>query len=169
MHASAAACAIALAAGLAGCSATVDLKRTLQVSDVSGGYYDAGVVNGRNKLIPTITVTLHKSTAAELRPLSLNVVFKRLPPKGDTGAPSAQAEEDFDEKFIQTVAFNGMQTDPLTVRANAGYTGDPPQSRADMLAHSQFRDIRVHLFAKHSASQWVEIAQYTLPRQLLVH
>jgi len=36
-----------------------------------------------------------------------------------------------------------------------------------MLKNSQFRDIRVHLFAKHSSSQWVEIATYDLPRQVL--
>jgi hypothetical protein len=53
------------------------------------------------------------------------------------------------------------------VRANAGYTGDPPQSRADMLKHSQFQDMRVHIYAKHSSSQWVEIAQFDLPRQIL--
>jgi hypothetical protein len=36
-----------------------------------------------------------------------------------------------------------------------------------MLKNSQFRDIRVHLFAKHSSSQWVEVAQFDIPRQLL--
>jgi hypothetical protein len=65
------------------------------------------------------------------------------------------------------VPFNGSQSDLLTVRASAGYTGDPPQSRADILKHSQFQDVRVHIFAKHSSSQWVEIAQVDLPRQLL--
>ena len=36
-----------------------------------------------------------------------------------------------------------------------------------MLQNSQFRDIRVHLFAKHSSSQWVEVGQLDIPRQLL--
>jgi hypothetical protein len=36
-----------------------------------------------------------------------------------------------------------------------------------MPKNSQFRDIRVHLFAKHSSSQWVEIGQFDIPRQLL--
>jgi len=69
--------------------------------------------------------------------------------------------------FKQSVPFNGNQTDLLTVRASAGYTADPPQSRADILKHSQFQDVRVHIFAKHSSSQWVEVAQFDLPRQLL--
>jgi hypothetical protein len=48
-----------------------------------------------------------------------------------------------------------------------GYTGDPPQTRADMLKNTHFQDIRVHVFAKHSSSQWVEIGVFDLPRQLL--
>jgi hypothetical protein len=151
----------------AGCGKPVDLKQTLQVTDLAGGYHDAGIVDGRNKILPSITLRLKKSTDDSLRPLSLNVVFKKLPPKGVTPSPGTSGEEDWDEVFLQSVAFDGNQTAPLTVRATAGYTGDPPQSRADILNHSQFRDVRVHVFAKHSSSQWVEIAQYDLPRQLL--
>jgi len=47
---------------LAGCSAPVDLTRVLQVSDVSGGYFDAGLVDGRNKIVPSITFRIKKST-----------------------------------------------------------------------------------------------------------
>jgi hypothetical protein len=151
----------------ASCGKPVDLKQTLQVTDLTGGYHDAGIVDGRNKIVPSITLRLKKSTDASLRPLSLNVVFKKLPAKGVTPSPGTTGEEDWDEVFLQSVAFEGNQTAPLTVRPNAGYTGDPPQSRADILNHTQFRDVRVHVFAKHSSSQWVEIAQYDLPRQLL--
>jgi len=158
------ACALALVSLSAGCGQTVDLKKALQITDSSGGWYDAGIVEGRNKLVPSITFRVRKSIDQDLRPLSLNVVFKRLPP---AGAPAGTGEEDWEEVFIQTVKFEGNQTAPLTVRPNHGYTGDPPQSRADMLKNSQFRDIRVHIFAKHSSSQWVEIVQYDIPRQLL--
>jgi len=151
----------------AGCGKPVDLKQVLQVADVSGGYHDAGVVEGRNKVVPSITFRLKKSTEDSLRPLSVNIVFKQLPKAGTAVAPGQPSENDWDEVFKQTVAFDGNQTDLLTVRASAGYTGDPPQSRADILKHSQFQDVRVHIFAKHSSSQWVEIAQFDLPRQLL--
>jgi len=65
------------------------------------------------------------------------------------------------------VPFGDDVTKPLTFHAEHGYTTDPPQTRADILAHSQFRDMRVHIFAKHSASQWVEIGAFDIPRQLL--
>jgi len=152
---------------LAACSKPVDLKQALQVTDTTGGYYDAGIVDGRNKIVPSITFRIKKSTADSLRPLSVNVVFKQLPKPGTAVAPGQPAENDFDEVFKQSVPFSGDQTELLTVRAPAGYTGDPPQSRADMLKNSQFQDMRVHIFAKHSSSQWVEIAQFDVPRQIL--
>jgi hypothetical protein len=158
----ASACVVALALLSAGCGTPVDLKKTLQVTDVSGGWFDAGIVDGRNKLVPSITCRFKKTTDQSLRPLSVNAVFKRLP-----GPGTPATEEDFEEVYVQSVTFDGNETAPLTVRPNHGYTADPPQSRADMLKNSQFRDIRVHLFAKHSSSQWVEVAQFDIPRQLL--
>ncbi len=151
----------------AGCGKPVDLKQVLQVSDLSGGYHDAGIVDGRNKIVPSVTFRLKKSTSDSLRPLSVNVVFKQLPKAGTAVPPGQPAESDWDEVFKQSVPFEGDQTELLTVRAAAGYTGDPPQSRADILKHSQFQDVRVHIFVKHSSSQWVEVAQLDLPRQLL--
>jgi hypothetical protein len=162
LRAAAGVCALALTLVSSACGAPVDLKKTLQVSQLTGGWFDAGFVEGRNKLIPSVTFRLRKSADASLRPLSVNVVFKRLAAPG-----SPPSEEDWEEVFLQSVTFDGSDTPPLTVRPNHGYTGDPPQSRADMLQNSQFRDIRVHLFAKHSASQWVEVGQFDIPRQLL--
>jgi hypothetical protein len=160
--------AVLLAAVVAaGCSKPVDLKQALQVVDPVTGYHDAGVVEGRNKIVPTVTFRLKKSTEDSLRPLSINVAFKKLPPAGTAVAPGAPTEEDWDEKFVQSVPFDGNQTAPLTFQAAAGYTADPPQTRADMLKNRYFQDVRVHVFAKHSASQWVEIATFDIPRQLL--
>ena len=159
--------AVLLAALTVGCSGPIDLKRVLQTSDLTGGYHDAGIVEGRNKLIPTLTLRIKKSTDEAIRPLSLNVVFKRLPRAGVAVPPGSPAEEDWDEVFVQNVPFEGNQTAPLTITPKAGFTGDPPQSRADILKHSLFQDVRVHIFAKHSSSQWVEIGTFDIPRQVL--
>src|SRR5947207_1806013 len=159
--------AVVLAVLATGCSRPIDLKQVLQITDLAGGYHDAGIVDGRNKLIPSVTFRLKKSTDDSIRPLSLNVVFKKLPRPGTAAPPGSAAEEDWDETYVQNLPFDGNQTAPLTVQPKAGYTGDAPQSRADMLKNSQFQDVRVHIFAKHSASQWVEIATYDLPRQVL--
>src|SRR3954471_14636159 len=104
---------------LAGCCKPVDLKQALQVTDLSGGYFDAGIVDGRNKIVPSVTFRIKKSTDDSLRPLSVNVVFKQMPKPGTAVAPGQPAENDFDEVFKQNVPFSGDQTELLTVRAPA--------------------------------------------------
>jgi hypothetical protein len=151
----------------AACFKPVDLKQALQVTDVVTGYHDAGVVGGKNKIVPSITFRLKKNTSDSLRPLSLNVAFKQFPPAGTNVPPGSPTEADWDDKFIQSVPFDDDVTKPLTFHAESGYTADPPQTRADILKHRLFQDVRVHVFAKHSASQWVEIAAFDIPRQLL--
>ena len=164
----ASAAALSLAVSAAGCSPPVDLKQALQVTDVTAGYFDAGIVDGKNKLVPSVSFKLKKSVTDSLRPLSVNVSFKQLPQAGTAVPPGSPSENDWDEVFLQNVPFEGNETAPLTFKAKNGYTGDPPQTRADMLKNKYFQDVRVHVFAKHSASQWVEIATLEIPRQLLL-
>jgi len=159
--------ALVLGVAMAGCGAPVDLKQVLQIEGVSGGYRDAGIVDGRNKVVPTLTFKLKKSTDKSISPLSLNLSFRKLPPPGATPPPGSPKEEEWDDAFTQSVPFHGNETAPLTYKIGAGYTGDPPQSRADILKNSHFQDVRVHIFAKHSSSQWIEIGQYDIPRQLI--
>ena len=165
MFARCSAAALLLAVALAaGCSRSVDLKQALEVVDATSGWYDAGIVNGKNKIVPSVTFRLRKKPDADLTSVALNVVFRHPP------APGTNAEEDWDEVFIQRAEFkNGNETEPLTVRPEKGYTGDPPQSRLDILQHSEFRDVRAHIFAKASSSQWVEIGTIDVQRQLIVH
>ncbi len=140
-----------------GCTTTVDLKQAMHVSDVTTGWFDAGIVGGKNKLVPSVTFRLKKATDTSIPALSLNVVFKAV---GDT--------DDWDDVFVQRVDFiDGAQTAPITVRPEKGYTGDPPQSRADMLKNSQFRDLNVQVFGKQSSSQWTEVYRTQIARQLI--
>ena len=141
---------------LAGCTSRVDLKQALQVADVSTGWYDAGVVDGKNKLVPSVTFKLKKSADTRLPTASLNIVFRK-----DTG-------EELDDVFVQRVDFvNDTETAPLTVRSRTGYTGDPPQSRADMLKNSQFHDMDAEIFVRQSSSQWVALHKVRVTRELL--
>ena len=159
---------LVLLASTAACSPPVDLKQAMKVTDVTAGYFDVGVVDGKNKLVPSVSFKLKNSVDDSLRPLSINVSFKQLPQAGTAVPPGSPAESDWDEVFLQSVPFEGNQTATLTFKAKNGYTGDPPQTRADMLKNRYFQDVRVRVFAKHSASQWVEIATLDLPRQLLL-
>ncbi len=142
------------------CGQKVDLTQALRLADVSTGWYDVGVVEGKNKLVPSVTFRLEKTSGASIGTLSLNIAFKRL---------NGQEEEAQDEIFLQKVEFtDGSKSRPLTVRAEHGYTGEPPQSRADMLRNREFRDYRAIVFAKSGSSQWVQMAKLDIQRQLLV-
>jgi hypothetical protein len=153
----------AVVAASASCSRSVDVKDTVEVVDTSSGWHDAGIVDGKNKIVPSVTFRLKKKNGTDLSGVALNVVFRH------PAAEGANTEEDWDEVFIQRADFRGADlTDPLIVRTEKGYTGDPPQSRLDILKHSQFRDVRARIYAKHSASQWVEIGAVDVQRQLLV-
>ena len=153
----------ATCAAAASCSRSVDVKQALEVVDASSGWFDAGIVDGKNKIVPSVSFRLKKKSDADLAGVALNVVFRHPAAEGST------TEEDWDEVFVQRADFEGGdQTQLLTVRTEKGYTGDPPQSRLDILRHSQFRDVRARIFAKYSSSQWVEIGSVDVQRQLLV-
>ncbi len=70
--------------------------------------------------------------------------------------------------FLQTVEFaEGAQTALLPVRSPTGVTGDPPQTRAEMLQNSHFRNMRARVFAKESSTKWVELLTFDIPRVVL--
>lgn len=150
-----------LAAGA--CSSSVDLKSALEVVDTSSGWYDAGIVDGKNKIVPQVSFRLRKKADVDPGSVALNVVFRHPPASGTS------TEEEWDEVYLQKADFSeGNQTPVMTVRTEKGYTGDPPQTRMDILNHSQFQDVRARIFAKHSSTQWVELGMIDVQRQLLV-
>jgi hypothetical protein len=149
--------ALAVLAALASaCGPPVDLKQALQVTDVSSGWFDAGIQAGKNKLVPSVTFKLKKNADVKLSSVSLNLTFTFVGSQDHT-----------DDVYVQSVPFEGSETKPVVVRTQWGYTGDPPQTRAEMLKHSQFRDLEVQIFAKQSSSQWVELQRVPITRQLL--
>jgi hypothetical protein len=151
-----------LALVCASCGPRVDVKQAVEITETSGGWYDAGIVDGKNRIVPRVSFRLRKKQDVELRGVSLNVVFRHPPAAG------TDVEQDFSEVFVQNAGFNeGNQTALLTVLGTEGYTGDPPQTRAEILKHSQFRDVRARIYAKHSSAQWVDLGTIDVPRQLI--
>ena len=149
-----AACMAALSFGA--CSKPVDLKQALQLTVVSSGWFDAGIQNGKNKLVPSLTYKLGKNGDVNLSSISLNHTFIFIDTQEHSG-----------DVFVQNVPFEGAETAPIVLRSEWGYTADPPQTRADMLKNTHFRDMEVAIFGKQSSSQWVELQRVKIPRQLL--
>jgi len=145
-----------LGAFASACAPRVELKQALQVTDVSSGWFDAGIQNGKNKLVPSVTFKLKKNPGVSLSSVSLNLAFTFV-----------GATDHTDDVYVQSVDFQGDETKPVTVRTQWGYTGDPPQTRLEMLQNSHFQDMEVQIFGKQSSSQWVELQRVRIARQLL--
>ena len=143
---------------LASCAQPVDLKASLEMADVTSGWFDAGIVGGRNKIVPSVSLRLRRKGGADIDRVSLNALFRALDGK--------ESELDNDV-YVQRVDFAAEATPPITLRAENGYTADPPQSRADMLKNSHFRDMRVQILVKQGASQWTDLGWIEVKRHLI--
>ena len=150
---------ILLAMLSAGCGGPpVDLTKGLEIVDASTGWYDAGPVNGQNKLVPSISFKLKNVSDQPLVALQINAVFRRLNDKDEWGSA-----------FIAVTKSDGLQpgatSQPIAINSQLGYTGTDP--RAQMLQHSQFVDAKVDLFAKYASLQWVRIGERPIERRLI--
>jgi len=60
------------------CGPGADVSTAIQVLDVSSGWYDAGIVNGQNKLVPSVTFKLKNISDKPVTTLQANVLFHRV-------------------------------------------------------------------------------------------
>ena len=144
---------------LAGCG-NVDVLSALRITDVQTGWYDAGLVNGQNRLLPSISLRLENISEQTVSRIQLNAVFHRVietdePPLGD--------------HFVQAIDGEGLAAgdtgDQLVLRSSFGYTGS--QSRQEMLQNRMFVDARVEVFAKSGSRPWTNIGEFSIDRRLL--
>jgi hypothetical protein len=140
------------------CAPKVDLSKGLQVVDVSTGWWDAGVVDGQNKLVPSVTFKFKNVSDQPLDVLQANVVFRRV-----------TEDKEWGSSFVKLTGTEGLApgatTPSQTVKSQLGYTGTEP--RQQMLANSQFVDAKIQLFAKYSNTQWQKVGEYTVPRTII--
>lgn len=135
-----------------------DLVTALQVTDVVSGWFDAGIVNGQNKLVPTLSFRLKNVAAQPVSNVDLNAVFRVV-----------NDPEQLGSRFVKGIDRSGLAPGaligPFVVRSDLGYTSEAP--RMQMLQNSQFKDAQVEVFAKRGSQQWVKLTQHVIQRQLL--
>ncbi len=137
----------------------VDLTKSLQIDVVETGWYDAGIVNGQNKLVPAARVTVKNNSDQTLVQLQLNSMFRH-----------GNDPEEWGTALITAAGSDGLApgatTAPILLKSPNGYTGTD-QTRQEMLQNSQFVDARVQIFAKYGSIQWVRMGEYPIKRVLL--
>jgi hypothetical protein len=138
--------------------ASAPINTLVEPVDVKTGWFDAGIEDGKNKLVPSVTLTLKNVSNEPVANVQLNAVIRRI----------GEAEE-WGGAFQKVIGTDGIppggSTKPIVLRSNLGYTSTDP--RAQMLKHSQFVDARVQLFAKHGGSQWTKLGEWQIARELL--
>jgi len=154
-----AAATVLCGAATAACGPMVDLTKGLEVTIINSGWYDLGIVNGQNKLVPSVTFTLRNVSDQTLGTLQVQALFRRVTENTEWG-----------NGFLTVVGSKGLApgatTDPITIKSQLGYTGSD-QSRQEMLANTHFVDAKVELFGKYASTQWARLGSYPVTRQVL--
>jgi hypothetical protein len=135
------------------------LDKAVRVDDVVTGWFDAGLTDdGKNKIVPSLSLKLTNTSTAAIGAVQLNCIFRRV------GDP-----EEWSTALVRAVDRNGLEpaatTAAVVVRAPQGYTGLQP--RAQLLDNRLFIDAKVEVFGKHGSATWVKLGEYKIDRQLL--
>jgi hypothetical protein len=140
------------------CGPAPDVGKAVQIADVTTGWFDAGITNGQNKLVPSVTFKLKNVSNEPVTVLQANVLFHRV-----------NSAEEWGDGFLKVTGTEGLApgatTDPLVVKSPLGYTSDAP--RADMLKNAQFVDAKVRILAKSGSGNWTPLGEYPIERRLL--
>ena len=153
-----AALGVILALSTVGCGPNVDVAKALEVKVVNSGWFDAGIVNGQNKLVPSVTITITNNSDQTLGLLQVNSLFRQV-----------NASEEWGSAFLTAAGSEGLKpgaSKTVTLKSNNGYTGSG-ETRQEMLANSHFVDAKVDVFAKYGSTQWKKVAEYPVTRQLV--
>jgi len=151
---------VSLALAAAGCGGpAVDLKQGLKIDIVDTGWFDAGIVEGQNKLVPTVSFTVKNVSDQKLVSVQMMASFFRV---SDTSS-------EWGNNLLNVAGSEGLApgatTPTLTIKSPLGYTGTDP--RADMLKNAHFVDAMVKLVAKYAAIQWTHIREVPIERKLI--
>jgi hypothetical protein len=141
------------------CGPDVDLAKSIAVTDVFSGYYDNGVKDGKNHLLPSITFRLQNVGAESLANVQLMVSFWQ---EGADGELDSLQVPGIGSRQVSA----GAATEPIQVRSTVGYTLEG--ARADFFMHSLFRDMTAKIFAKRSG-KIVPVGEVKIDRRILPH
>jgi hypothetical protein len=149
-----------LAVTLAGCGGpAISLEKSVRIDDVVTGWFDSGATeDGKNKIVPSISLKLTNTSAETLGGVQLNCIFRRV---GDPEESSTALVRAIDRDGIEP----GQASAPVVVRGSQGYTG--VQTTTQLLQHRLFVDFKVDVFGKHGSATWVKLGEFKIDRQLL--
>jgi len=149
--------ASALAVGAAACGPDVDLSKALELKVTESGYFDAGLVDGKTHLLPSLTFELHNNSDASISSVLLLLSYYQV-----------GADGEFDSLQATGVGSEGVaagkSTAPIVARAQHGYTLEG--ARADFFTNRLYQDMTVKVFAKKRAG-YMPLGEFKIDRRIL--
>ena len=147
-----------LLATLAGCS-KVNPIEVMEPLEVTTGWFDAGIMaDGKNKLVPTVSLKLRNKAAEPITGVQIMAVFRRVGEQEMWG-------EHYGWAVRRDPLAPGASTVAIVLRSQLGYTGEQP--RIQILQHSGFIDAKVEVFLKKGSQVWAKLGDFPIERQLL--
>jgi hypothetical protein len=131
---------------------------SLPSKQLAHDWVDAGVVDGKHKIVPAATFTLKNGSDHELGLIQVNAVFRQIDdPKEWSSAYVPEATSELTA---------GASTGAITVKRSKGYTSDDPPDA--MLSNPKFVDAKVELLVRSGSSGWTKIGDYPIEQKLIV-
>ena len=138
------------------CGAPVDVAKAVQAEVVTSGWLPASSPDGRNKIVPSVSLALKNVSNQTLTALQVNAVFRRV-------STNDEIASDFRPVSGSGGLGAGASTDKILLKAQRGYTGTDPIE--ELFHNSQFVDAKVEVFVKAGSAQWTRIGEYPIARQ----
>jgi hypothetical protein len=147
-----------------GCGPKVDLRKDLAITDVTSGYFDAGIIKDpegeKNRILPSIAFKLKNiSTGETIDSVQINAVYHAVNEK----------DKEWGTSWVKGIGSDGLKpgqsTQMLVLRSDRGFTGLQP--RMQLLQNVNFVDVVVDIMCKYRADQYVKLGSYPITRQLL--
>ncbi|MEP7118358.1 MAG: hypothetical protein ABI880_12295 [Acidobacteriota bacterium] len=142
---------------LVGCS-DVSPITVLEPQDVTTGWFDAGIQEGKNKLVPMLSLKLRNKSDRPITGVQIMAVFKRVGEQEMWG-------EHYGWAVRRDALAAGASTEVIVMRSQLGYTGE--QARLQILQHKDFIDAKVEVFLKKGSQVWARLGDFPIERQLL--
>lgn len=170
------ACALLPAAG---CGPAVDLEQDIELADVETGYFDNGLKDGSNHMLPSVSFRIRNVSDHDVSSIMIMVSFWVDDPAAtaaETAAavaagrepPAGTIQREISSAQVRGVTGEalapGAQTDPIVVRPNVGYTLEGPIS--EFFVHSDFEDVTARVFGRRSGAL-VPLGEFVLERRIV--
>jgi hypothetical protein len=137
-----------------------EVEKDLRITQVETGWYDVGIVDGQNKIVPSVSFRIQNVSQEPIERVQINAIFRRV-----------NEPEAWGDRLVRGIGDDGLAPGatgmPLVVRSERGYTGTEP--RLQMLKNSNFIDTKVELFGKHGSRNWVKMGEYPIDRELITN